>query len=182
LSFHVASNGKIQVIETLAHEFKDILHSLKDDPQHRPHPKVEAYQRHAKSYEQEKKREHAKDILSSPVRVIFENAQASEAAELMHKFGFRHLPVINEQHGIVGMITDRELVSAVENKLCSDLMIRKVIVSDELTSINEIAIKLLNEKLNALPIINRKNELTGIITHSDILSYVIKSTAFLSSG
>ncbi len=163
-------------------EFKDVLHSLKDGPHPKPIPKVEAYQKHAKSYEQEKKREHAKDIMSSPVKVISESTLASEAIEIMHKFGFRHLPVVNEQNGLVGMISDRELMNAGENKRCSDIMILRVIVSDELTSINEIAITLLNEKINALPIINRKNELTGIITFTDILGYVVKSTAFLSSG
>lgn len=163
-------------------EFKNILHSLENTPAPLTHPKIEIYQQHAKSYQQEKKREHAKDIMTSPVKVIGQCTLVSEAMKMMEKFGFRHLPVVNDQNVIVGMISDRELLDPEKTKQCKEIMIQKIIVSDELTSINEVAITLLNERINALPIINRKNEVSGIITLTDILNYVIKSTAFLSSA
>lgn len=163
-------------------EFKTVLNQLEDTAIPVPHSKIEAYQQHTKTYQQQKKREHAKDIMTSPVKMIRGSAPATEAKVLLEKFGFRHLPVVNEMNVIVGMISDRELLGPVENKLCSEIMLQKLIVSDEHTSINEIAITLLNEKINALPIINRQHEVTGIITLTDILDYVIKSTAFLGSG
>lgn len=164
-------------------EFREILQNQTDESIfHRPHAKVEAYEQHARSYQQQKKREHAKDIMTSPVKMIPETAPAIEARNVMEKYGFRHLPVVNSKNVIVGMISDRELLGDVANKSCAEIMIKKVIVSDEHTSINEIAIIFLNEKINALPILNRKHEVTGIITLTDILEYVIRCTAFLAAG
>lgn len=164
-------------------EFREILQNQTDEPVvHKPQSKVEAYEQHARSYQQQKKREHAKDIMTSPVKMIPESAPAIEARNVMEKHGFRHLPVVNSMNVIVGMISDRELLGDVEKKSCAEIMIKKVIVSDEHTSINEIAIIFLNEKINALPILNRKHEVTGIITLTDILEYVIRCTAFLAAG
>lgn len=165
-----------------AREFKDILNASEVETSPRTHTKIGAYQQHSKSFHQDKKREHARDIMASPVKVIHENALGIKALEMMEKFRFRHLPVVNSNNIIIGMISDRELLGPVENKICREIMVQKVIVSDELTSINEIAITFLNERINALPIINRKNEVSGIITLTDILGYVIRSTSFLSSG
>lgn len=163
-------------------EFKNILNEFEETTASMPHSKMDAYQQHSKTFQQQKKREHAKDIMTSPIKMIRGSAPASEAKNILEKFGFRHLPVVNDFNVIIGMISDRELLGPVDKKLCHEIMIQKIIVSDELTSINEIAITLLNEKINALPIINRQHEVTGIITLTDILDYVIKSTAFLGSG
>lgn len=163
-------------------EFKEILDPLSENHTHLPNQKIVAYQEQAKKFQQNKKREHARDIMNPAVKVIQETALVSEAAQLMQKYGFRHLPVVNAQNLIVGMISDRELIGHSEKINCGEIMVRKVIVCDEFTSINEIAITLLNERINALPIINRNHEMTGIITQTDILNYVIKSTTFLSSA
>lgn len=167
---------------TATKEFKDILNSIEPEAPAKNHSQIAAYQQHSKSFQQDKKREYARDIMSSPVRVIHEGAVGAEALKLMQEHRFRHLPVVNGQNIIVGMISDRELLGQVEDKVCRDIMIPKIIVSDEFTSINEIAITLLRERINALPIINQKHQVSGIITLTDILSYVIKSTAFLGSG
>src|SRR3989344_1401394 len=113
--------------------------------------------------------------MTYPVIVISQNSSAFEAQTLLNKYRFRHLPVVDDKGTIVGMISDRELVGKFENKSCKDIMTNKVIVCEEHASVNEIAIILLKEKINALPIINHNRELTGIITLSNILQYVIAS-------
>jgi len=174
----ISSVGQVPTVR----EFKDILQTVDEEAAVRINPKVDAYQQHAKSFQQNRKYEHARDIMTSPVKTIPQFALVSEAIKKMTQYGFRHLPVVNEMNVIIGMISERELIGPLENKLCHEIMAHKVIVSDETTSINEIAITFLNEKINALPIINRKNEVTGIITLTDILAYVIKSTSFLGSA
>jgi CBS domain-containing protein len=58
-------------------------------------------------------------------------------------------------------------------------MIPKVLVGLHNARIQEIAHIMLQEKINALPIINEKHQLVGIITQSDILKFVIESDDFL---
>ncbi len=49
-------------------------------------------------------------------------------------------------------------------------------------SLNEVAIIFLQVKINALPIVNSQNVLVGIVTQSDIIKYVMETTAFLASN
>ena len=135
------------------------------------------YQKSNQEYQHQKKRAYAKDIMSFPVRMISHDRTALEAKELLSKHGFRHLPVVNEQHIIVGLISDREVSASLLGKSCAEIMLSKVIVAEENASLNEIAILFLREKINALPIINHQRLLVGIITQTDILRYVVETTS-----
>jgi CBS-domain-containing membrane protein len=163
-------------------EFEEVLRDFKDEAPKKALKKLEIYEQTSKKFEEDKKRFYAKDIMSSPVQLISKESPATEAEKLLKHKGFRHLPVVNDLNVIEGMISYFELSEILEGKSCKDIMAQKVIVCEEHTSINEIAIILLKEKLNALPIINHKKELVGIITLSDILKYVIESTSFLGRG
>ncbi len=167
-------------------EFQSVLNAEVNQQEGAPKSlrAVEVYHQSSKFHEEQRKRIYAKDIMTSPVMRILERAPAKDAAKMLERYVFRHLPVVNEQQFIVGMISDREIYFNREekNKTCSDIMVHKIIVGVEQASIHEIAVMLLTEKINALPIINHKLELTGIITLSDILKFVIKSTPFLGNG
>lgn len=165
------------------HEFKEVLdESFQHDHHKDSQRKLEVYKLIEKKYDQQRKRQYAKDIMTCPVKSISSKALAVEAKVLLNRYGFRHLPVVNENQVITGMISDREICGVLENKNCEQIMVQKLIVCEEHASINEIAIILLREKINALPIINLKRELIGIVTLSDILKFVIESTKFLGRG
>jgi CBS domain-containing protein len=159
------------------HEFQRVLEQEVDHtlPKARRR-ELAAYAEGARSFELQRQRSYARDIMSSPVHSIPETSSASEALELLRAKGFRHLPVVNELGVITGMISDRELQGELRHKSCQQVMQPKVIVAEEQTSINELAIILLREKLNALPIVDHRREVTGIVTLSDILEYVIGTT------
>lgn len=164
-------------------EFKEIQDEVAHEgTQKKSLQRLDVYKVAKKKYEEQRKRYHARDIMSYPVKTIAQHILATEAKILLAKFGYRHLPVVNDLNFICGMISDRELSSVIENKTCSDIMINRVIVCEEHASINEIAIILLEEKINALPIVNHKHELTGIITLSDILKFVVNSNMLFGRG
>ena len=71
------------------------------------------------------------------------------------------------------MISEREMLHVESDKKISLMMKPQVIVALESTRIQEIAHVMLDERINALPIVNFKHELAGIITMSDILKYVM---------
>ncbi len=50
-------------------------------------------------------------VMSSPLITISPDVSLSEAATLMLKSGVKRLPVISEEKGLVGIITDTDLVS-----------------------------------------------------------------------
>lgn len=164
------------------HEFKQILDSADEFPQQRPNSQLQIYSKAVKSFENQKARIYARDIMSSPVKTIHESATTKEAREVLIQLGLRHLPVIDQNNVIQGMITDRELLGSLSGQTCSEVMLKKLIVCEQQASLNEVAIILLNEKINALPVVNNQHKLTGIITMSDILAFVVKTTNYLGRG
>lgn len=145
---------------------------------HVPNKSVNAYAKQIKTFEKEKKRTYAKDIMSSPIHFVHTTTLMSEALTLMQKFGFKHLPVLDPKENLAGLLSDREFIGANLAARCEELMLPKVLVALQTTSIPEIAHILLQEKINALPIVNDHYQVIGIITQSDILKFVIGNEVF----
>ena len=113
------------------------------------------------------------------------------ALNLLRQGGVRHLPVM-EGKKLVGILTDRDLRQAspspatslsmyeikylLDKILVEDIMVKNVITVPPTATI-EFAAKLLYEnKIGALPIVNEKGELLGIITETDILETFVEAT------
>jgi len=113
------------------------------------------------------------------------------ALNLLRQGGVRHLPVM-EGKKLVGILTDRDLRQAspspatslsmyeikylLDKILVEDIMVKNVITAPPTATI-EFAAKLLYEnKIGALPIVNEKGELLGIITETDILETFVEAT------
>jgi CBS domain-containing protein len=52
----------------------------------------------------------AADFMSTPVSTVLPGASLRTAARLLHRRGFRHLPVVDHDGRVVGMITRRDLL------------------------------------------------------------------------
>jgi CBS domain-containing protein len=172
----------IQKIERMNSQAIDHQHHELTGNPHTPKPNVSAYQQQVKTFEKSKKRVYAKDLMKSPVHFALNKSLASEAIALMKKFGFRHLPIYDSSNNLVGLLSDRELIGSNEKSLCEDLMIPKVLVALQTARIQEIAHIMLDEKINSLPIVDDNHVVTGIITQSDILRFVIASDNFTGLG
>jgi acetoin utilization protein AcuB len=113
------------------------------------------------------------------------------ALNLLRQGGVRHLPVV-EGKKLVGILTDRDLRQAspspatslsiyeikylLDKILVKDIMVKDVITVPPTATV-EFAAKLLYEnKVGALPIVNEKGELVGIITETDILETFVEAT------
>jgi CBS domain-containing protein len=55
----------------------------------------------------------ARMVYTNPLVVIDENASIEEAAKLMKHWNIKHLPVINKEGALLGMINDRDVVYSV---------------------------------------------------------------------
>lgn len=119
--------------------------------------------------------------MSSPIHFLHKTTSVNEAIVLMRKFGFRHLPILDDQENLAGLLSDRELIGAKPHCLCERLMIPKVLIGIHNASIQEIAHIMLQDKINAILIINEKHQLVGIITQSDILKFVIGNNVFFGT-
>lgn len=117
------------------------------------------------------------DVMSSPVKTLSVDSKLEDVRTLMKLDGIRHVP-ITKNGKFIGMISDRDLLKldlagTFSFLKAEDAMNTLVVVASEETSLAHIARVLLEEKISALPVINDKHHLTGIISRSDILKIVI---------
>jgi CBS domain-containing protein len=55
----------------------------------------------------------ARMVYTNPLVVIDENTTVEEAAKLMKHWSIKHLPVVDKQGALVGMVDDRQIVYSV---------------------------------------------------------------------
>jgi len=118
---------------------------------------------------------YAEDIMSVRVQTLNEDASIREAWELIKNEGFHHLPIIDQQHRVQAIISDRDLLYALtENRdiwhhKAISVARRPVYCILKSTDIRQTCNILYDYNIGALPVINDQHQLAGIITRSDIL-------------
>jgi IMP dehydrogenase len=97
---------------------------------------------------------------------------------IMQEFKIGGIPILNKKNELVGIVTNRDL--RFEKDL--SLPIRKIMTTDNIitTEISDLenAEKILQEnKIEKLPVVNKKNELVGLITFKDIIKNRMRPNA-----
>jgi acetoin utilization protein AcuB len=128
-------------------------------------------------------------IQRNPVTISPE-ASFFEARSLIHEKGIRHLPVVDKNNHLVGIITDRDIREAAPsdatllsvqelNYLLGKLKVRSIMTPKEKLititpdTIIEEAVQLMHDhKIGCLPIIEGK-KLYGIFTETDALAHFV---------
>jgi acetoin utilization protein AcuB len=108
-----------------------------------------------------------------------------EAWTVMKHKGIHHLPVTSVHGTLVGMISNHDLLPHTnelesvnspgpfaEHKLAG-VMNSRVLSATPMTEIREIAYAMLDEQVNAIPIIDSSRHPIGILTTSDILRAIV---------
>ncbi|WP_462411837.1 ABC transporter ATP-binding protein [Neobacillus sp. Marseille-QA0830] len=112
----------------------------------------------------------AEDIMiSNPVKI---NAKRNvlQAIEIMKENKVDSLLVTDKNKGLIGLVTLKSIQLTNRNATIEDVMERNVLsVSDEANLL--AVLSTMNEhKIGYVPVVNSKNQLTGLITRSSILS------------
>ncbi len=121
--------------------------------------------------------------ITKEVIAIAPEASVKQAFGLMKSMGIRHLPVVKGRV-LKGIVTDRDLrrpkiLDVFKSwhelyRISDDIQVEDVMVSPAFTigegaSIKEAAQVMVQKRIGALPVIDFKGHMVGIITESDIL-------------
>jgi acetoin utilization protein AcuB len=112
----------------------------------------------------------------------------TEAQALMREKRFRHLPIVDAENKLVGLVTQRSLLRALPSDVshfsrfevsyvlskikARDVMVRDVLTIGEDTALEEAARIMADEKIGCLPVM-REDALVGIITDNDVFTIMV---------
>jgi len=145
----------------------------------------QAYQQQAHQDPAPKPALLAQDIMTSPVTWLPSDSTLLEAWTVMKRKGIHLLPVTSVHGTLVGMISNHDLLPHAhqlesvnssgpfaEYKLAG-VMNSRVLSATPMTEIREIAHAMLDEQVNAIPILDSSRHPIGILTTSDILRAIV---------
>jgi acetoin utilization protein AcuB len=126
------------------------------------------------------------DLMTAAPEKIDVTASVSEAFNRLFELDVRHLPVVDENDELIGMLSDRDLrsyslplMNNFENAdtynergdaPVSDIMQGDVMSVDPAEEITEVIRLMIDHKIGALPVVDPiRGNLVGIISYIDIL-------------
>lgn len=133
------------------------------------------------------------EIMNLDVATLYPNQTLKEAVALLREKKIRHIAVINEDHQVVGVITDRDIKQATPSTLLESsdqsildtpiekIMTRNPITGHPLDFVEETATIFYDNRIGCLPIVS-KGKLVGMITESDMLYKFIELTGVHQPG
>ena len=114
------------------------------------------------------------ELMTPIVITLSEEDTVARAAEDMRLGAFRHLPVVNAQGQVVGMLSDRDVLRAQATRggdglRVAGIMSRAVLVLPPEAPAFRAAELMMERKIGAVPVVDERRALVGIVTETDLL-------------
>lgn len=129
-------------------------------------------EKQARPMYQTKKGARVLDIMNRSVITIGENEEIQTAAKKLLKGETNHLPVVNDQGVLVGIVTTFDISKAVANpgkaQLVRDIMKTKVVTTTPDEAVDIAIRKLEQHNISGLPVVDKNNRVIAILTAIDL--------------
>jgi CBS domain-containing protein len=121
---------------------------------------------------------HARNLMTERVTSVTADTRLADVARILVASNLGGVPVVDGHNGVVGFITETDLLSALLRDAPDDVTARQVmshppIVADEFMPTDEVLNLLREANIHHLPVV-RLGRLVGIITPHDILRYCVE--------
>jgi len=114
----------------------------------------------------------ARDIMTADVVAVHPDTTVEQAIDLFEQYGVSGLPVVDEEHRLLGMITEYDLSRSVRTLemrgIVADFMTRDVITVDHHASLVDIVGTLLSSRIRRVPVLE-DGRLVGVVSRRDLL-------------
>jgi len=99
------------------------------------------------------------------------DASIGEAMRLMAENKIGGIPIVDNQHKLVGILTNRDLrfETNLKNKVSSVMTKENLITAPEGTDLKKAELLFKKNKIEKLPVVNKSGKLIGLVTFGDIL-------------
>lgn len=133
------------------------------------------------------------EIMNDKPYTLAPTNTVQEALKLMREKKVRHLPVVDDEHHVLGVITERDIKEVLPSSLqdepnspifngkVKDIMVKDPLIGHPLDFVEEVALTFYESKIGCLPIVSG-GKLVGIVTTTDLLYTYIELTGATEPG
>ena len=130
------------------------------------------------------------NIMTRQVTTIGMDNTVAAIQKIFERVRFHHLIVVSEDHEVMGVISDRDLLKQLSPYLntpseqrrdlstlqrkAHQIMSRKLVSGSPTTTVKEAAFLLMEQSISCLPILDENGALVGIVTWKDILRFFLE--------
>ncbi|WP_321390773.1 CBS domain-containing protein [uncultured Desulfuromusa sp.] len=119
----------------------------------------------------------AGQLMSAPVKVLSIHSTIEDARELMTRFNFNAIPVLDDEQQVVGIITRHVVEKAAHHKLLkmivSEMMNTDFRMVPSTASLAELQQGIMEHNQRCVPVVDA-GILVGVVTRTDLLRYMLK--------
>ncbi|QLY25206.1 HPP family protein [Bdellovibrio sp. KM01] len=119
----------------------------------------------------------ARDVMSNNVITVSVGTTLADARQVMERNQIRHLPVIDPDEQIVGVLSQRDLLKNANSyhSRVEDFMSRPVVWMAHDLPLHSAIEKMLDLKISSILVGDEQNQLIGIVTTDDLLRLLAQS-------
>ena len=127
-----------------------------------------------------------KDVMGHRIRSVGPDATVRQALALMLRYRVNSVPVVGENRGVLGLVTESDIMRALMPKIpragaeedgtdeepgdrpVREIMARSVLCVSEDLGINEVASMMVNKDVEQIPVVSA-GAITGLVSRADII-------------
>lgn len=121
-----------------------------------------------------------RDWMTPEPLFVHEETSIVDAYRLLMEYEIRHLPVLRDGK-LVGIVSDRDIAKKLvatdtkhdSSEVIDEIMAREVLTIGPDDDLAKAAIRMHNEKVSALPVVQGNHQLIGILTTNDLLEALV---------
>jgi len=124
-------------------------------------------------------------VMSTDLKTVAPQDSLASVRSIMHENRIHHVPVVNDEDRLVGLVTLTDVLAATDSILrdresrlhatdikVRDIMVRDIATIDEHASIRQAALFLEKHQIGCLPVVTN-GTLRGIVTDTDFVGVAI---------
>lgn len=126
---------------------------------------------------------HAAQVMHRQVVTVPANEAVAQAWRVLRDHGIHQAPVLGAGEGLVGIVSERDLLTAIDidgervietlHRQVYDVMTTPVVAAAPVTDIRRIAAVMLDGGVDGVPIVDDAGRLVGFVTRGDVLRAVV---------
>ncbi|MCP5506555.1 MAG: CBS domain-containing protein [Chlamydiales bacterium] len=121
----------------------------------------------------------AQEIMNKRLITLKDDLSLKEAWEQIKNHDIKHYPIIGAEGKLLGLLSEGEILRQLQmgtQKKLSEIIDTETLCADPETELADILSVFSNEKVEAVPIVDKTEKVVGILTQNDLIQTMIKIT------